>query len=282
MGVHFAALALIVLSQTGSNPLHSLSKSLDALGAKPERALTRDSQSLYGRPAEVFVTTQSAASVRKSLAMDLLKHVPFIPSFDGSDKGSFYVGDRELTISTQSDKTYLFYTRTPEWVRAVRERRSQLEADLENAFPDFAILSGEGWYNQIMYPAGSSETLYYRGGEMDESETLTAFGRRNGKPIKLWTVKLAPSPSVGLSGTLNQWLLARDMEAVGPSGEPALALGTKRGLAYYNDNHGDGGHDIGFIDESGKNTLSQHPLSEHKVITLLEERYVKAKGIKPF
>lgn len=271
----------LALTQSGSNPVNTLSKSLDGLGAKLDHELTRNSEQFFGRPGEVFNLRQSAAEVQSALSKGLTKTWTFVVE-DVYDQWSFYSGDREITIWKNVKGSRLLYTRTPEWVRAVRERRYQFASDLEGTLPDdFAFLAGEGWYNQILYPAGSSRTMYYRGGQMNGTETLTAFGRKKGGAVKLWKIKLAKFSGKVEPGTLNQWLKGRGLKAVDAPREAQKALGEVRALAFHNQNHGDGGRDVGFIEENGKGEFSQHPMTRHQVLTLAEERYIKKKGIKP-
>ncbi len=194
---------------------------------------------------------------------------------------SLSYGNCEITFGKAGAGTTICVEHNSLAGRTLRDDRSVFLEQVEQSDPDFSSLMGEGFANEILFPAGVSDKFFFITGDYLTTRpsraplTVTAYARVHDKVKRLWKATLVSGLQPG-SGTLARyfrfrgWKLGMTPAGGGPD------LKSRRGLAYESDNSGDGGRDLGFIAPSGRTKIDRQVMDRPTCITIPEERWIKA------
>jgi hypothetical protein len=274
-----ALLAALILSAT-SGPDASLTRFLKAINARLDHSVEGQT---HERPRKGYHTSKAWSNVQREIEKTL---APAGWTLNPGHDNSYSIctkADQEISFVTWEKSGVRFYIeRCPDWVRTLRDGRSKFLDDLQAVDEDFTPFAGEGWANEVLFPAGSADKLFYVSGDYFTTSPrrgdlyLASFARVDGRPTKLWEVMLLSGVGEPKSGSLTLYLASQKWHVKDPTPEVIAELTKQLPLSYSSENSGDGGKSIGFIDVKGHLDATAHAYPINLVVSLEEERYLKS------
>lgn len=216
------------------------------------------------------------------------------PSDENPRAQTFNWRDFQIVVKTDPGNPATITTTKlpPQALQNLADSPFQMAMDTESVDESFSPLQGEGTANEIMFPAGrfdlmfyvygqylTSRVIEYRGDkkyEVHDPLYLVAYERSGNTVRQKWKVELVKGKQDS-TGVLGRYLRSQNwtLKILDPTVQ--ADLDSPIPLSYHSENSGDGGTDLGFIDDGGKKTIARFVHENTWQVTIPEEYWLNQR-----